>query len=61
MTPVWWVLVAVAVWCLWAACAVMLDAGIRRARRPSLAERLAPFVPVRRSLADEVEEWLRRR
>ncbi len=38
--------------------ATMLIEGIRRRRRPNLAERLRPFQPT--ELADEAEVWLKR-
>jgi hypothetical protein len=41
---------------MWAGTTVLLDAWMRRQRRPTLAERLAPFQP--RHVADEAEEWL---
>ena len=37
--------------------ATLLIEGIRRRRRPNLAERLRPFLP---SIADEAEIWLKR-
>jgi hypothetical protein len=43
----------------WAGTTLLLDAWLRRARRQSLAERLAPVRP--RHVADEAEEWLRGR
>ncbi len=51
-----WFLIGVAGLLLWAGTALLLDAWIRRQRRPTLAERLAPYQP--RHVADEAEEWL---
>ena len=42
---------------VWAGSALLLDAWFRKARRPDLAERLAPFQ--RPWISDEVEQWLR--
>jgi len=43
---------------VWAGAALLIDAWHKRARRPDLTERLAPFQP--RSVADEAQEWLGR-
>jgi hypothetical protein len=40
----------------WAGATLMLDAWIRRQRRPDLAERLLPYRP--RSLGDDAQDWL---
>ena len=53
-----WMLVIVAFLLLWAGSALLIDDLVRRARRPSLVERLRPFLP---TVADEAELWLRRR
>jgi hypothetical protein len=42
----------------WVGATLLLDAVIRRQRRPDLAERLRPYQPT--ELADEAEVWLRR-
>jgi hypothetical protein len=41
---------------MWAGTTLLLDAWMRRPRRPSLKEGLAPYQP--RHVADEAEEWL---
>ena len=50
-------LLVVAFLMLWAGSALIIDWWLERRRRPSLYERLAPYVP---TVADEVEFWLRR-
>ena len=54
-----WFLIGVAGLLLWAGPALLLDAWIRRQRRPTLAERLAPYQ--QRHVSDEAEEWLQGR
>jgi len=54
-----WLLITVVGVLLWAGTTLLLDAWLRRPRRQSLAERLAPFRP--RHVADEAEEWLKGR
>jgi hypothetical protein len=41
---------------VWVGATLLIDACVRRRRRPSLAERLAPFVQP--SVADEARRWL---
>jgi hypothetical protein len=41
----------------WAGSTLLLDAWVRRRRRPTLTERLLPYQP---SVADEAEWWLHR-
>ena len=48
-------LLAVAFLLLWAGMTLLIDSWVRRQRRPSLYERLAPYVP---TVADEAELWL---
>ena len=43
---------------LWAGSALILDRWLEWRRRPSLYERLAPYMP---TVADEAEDWLRRK
>lgn len=45
--------------CTWVGAALLIDAYCRRRRRPSLAERLAPYHPRCDDVAVEVEQWLR--
>ena len=40
---------------MWAGATLLIDAWLQHRRRPSLCERLAPYMP---TLADEVETWL---
>ena len=40
----------------WASVAWVIDAWMRRDRRPDVAERLRPFGPA--SVADEAQRWL---
>jgi hypothetical protein len=54
-----WVLVTIVGLLMWAGTTLLLDAWMRRPRRPTLAERLALYQP--RPVADEAEEWLRGR
>lgn len=50
-------LIAVVGLLVWAGTTLLLDAWIKRQRRPSLAERqLAPYR--QRHVSDEAEEWL---
>jgi hypothetical protein len=53
------VLLIVAGLLMWAGTTMLIDAWMRRQRRPTLAERLAPYQP--RHVSDEAEEWLRAR
>jgi hypothetical protein len=41
---------------LWTGTTLIVDARLRRPRRPDLAERLGPFQPG--SLADKARQWL---
>ena len=41
---------------MWAGSALIIDWWLERRRRPSLYERLAPYMP---TVADEAEDWLR--
>jgi hypothetical protein len=41
---------------VWVGTTLLIDAWLRRPRRPDLAERLRPFRPS--SLADEAQDWL---
>ena len=43
----------------WAGTILLLDAWMKRQRRPSLAERLAPYQ--QRHVSHEAEEWLQGR
>jgi hypothetical protein len=42
----------------WIGASLIIDAVLRRQRRPDLAEPLRPFQPS--AVADEIEDWLRR-
>ncbi len=42
---------------VWAGSALLIDAWLRRSRRPTLAERLGPYQPT--SVAEEAERWIR--
>ena len=54
-----WMLITVVGLLVWAGTTLLLDAWIKRQRRPSLAERLAPYQ--QRHVSDEAEEWLQGR
>ena len=48
-------LLVVAFLLLWAGMSLLIDSWVRRQRRPSFYERLAPYVT---TVADEAELWL---
>ncbi len=51
-------LLVVAFVSIWVAATLIIDAWIRRERRPDLVDRLQRYQP---SVADEAEEWLHQR
>ena len=50
-------LLVVAFISLWAGSSLIIDCWLDSRHRPSLYDRLAPYIP---TVADEVEVWLRR-
>jgi hypothetical protein len=52
------VLLVVAFFLFWAGATLLIDAWLRRPRRPDLAERLRSFAST--TIGDEAEEWLER-
>jgi hypothetical protein len=46
---------------IWSGVTLLIDAYMRRQRRPDLAERLVPYqAPMADKLGDEAQEWLSR-
>lgn len=51
-----WVLLLVVFALVWVGSALLMDAWQERQKRPTLAERLAPFQP---TISDEAESWFK--
>lgn len=51
-----WMLLALVFVLMWLSSVLLIGAWLHRQRRPTLADRLAPFQP---TISDEAENWLR--